>query len=92
MCDLVQERLSRSLRLVAHLICLGPRLERHCQLQLRPMIKSPWMNFLRIGQTPMLHLTAKSPHSTQRCAIGAEALVLCYSIVLIATFAHCSSC
>ena len=54
MCDDVQERLSRCLRLVAHLICLGLRLEPHCQLQLRPMIKSQWMNFLRIGEEPPL--------------------------------------
>ena len=74
MCDDVQERLSHSLRLVAHLICLGLRLEPLCQLQLRPMIKSRWMNFLRIGQTLMLHLMARSHRFAQLCDIGAEAL------------------
>ena len=90
MCDDVQERLSRCLRLVAHLICLGLRLEPLCQLQLRSMTKSQWMNSLRIEQIPMLHPRAKSRRSAQLCDIGAEALSeLCFYIELIATSAHC---
>ena len=66
------------------------RLEPRCQLRMRRMTWSRWKNFLPIELTLILRQTARGRHSAQRCAIGAEAsLVCCYSIGLIATFALC---